>query len=153
MSPYPPDPVRAVGPMRLVLTTYPSPAAALAAAEAILAEELAACANILPAHSRYLWKGRMESADEALVIFKTVPKRVGALFRYLEAHHPYDVPELAELDVPRVGNAYLRYLAATLDPESPPPPMGGGPMRRGGRRARAARVPGRTRAPHRPRSR
>ncbi|HXQ78893.1 MAG: divalent-cation tolerance protein CutA [Thermoplasmata archaeon] len=153
MSPYPLEPPRAVGPMRLVLTTYPSQAAALEAVEGVLRQELAACANVLPAHSRYWWKGQLESADESLVVFKTVPKRVGALFRYLESHHPYDVPEIAEVDVPRVGSAYLRYLAATLDPASPPPPMGGGVMRRGARRAPAARSLGRTRAPHRRRSR
>ena len=153
MSPYPPDPVRAVGPMRLVLTTYPSRAAALEAVEIILRQELAACANVLPAHSRYWWKGQLESAEEALVLFKTVPKRVGALFRYLETHHPYDVPEVAEVDVPRVGSAYLRYLVATLDPASLPPPMGAGARRRGARRVRGARSPGRTRVPHRPRSR
>jgi periplasmic divalent cation tolerance protein len=146
MSPYPPDPVGAVGPMRLVVTTFPSPEAAASAVEAVLRAELAACANILPAHSRYWWKGKLESADESLVVFKTVPKRVGALFHYLETHHPYDVPEIAELDVPRVGDAYLRYLAKTLDPDAPPPPMGGGTMRRAIPRGRAARGPARTRA-------
>jgi periplasmic divalent cation tolerance protein len=153
MSPYPLDPVRAVGPMRLVVTTYPSRDAALAAVEVALRKKLAACANIVPAHSRYWWKGRLESADEAMVFFKTVPKRVGALFRYLETSHPYDVPEVAEIDVPRVGNGYLRYLAGTLDPSSPPPPMGGGTTRSEARRGRGARSPPRTRAPHRRRLR
>ena len=153
MSPYPLDPVRAVGPMRLVVTTYPSREAALRAVEEVLERKLAACANIVPMHARYWWKGGLESADEALVLFKTVPKRVGALFHYLETNHPYDIPEVAEVDVPRVGTAYLRYLAATLDPEAPPPPLGGGPMRRAARRARGVRVPGRIRAPHRRRSR
>ncbi len=149
MSPYPLEPARSLGPMRLVLTTYPSREAALSAAHAALRAELAACANIVPVSSRYWWKGRLESADEALVLFKTAPKRVGALFRFLETNHPYEVPEIVEVDVPRVGAAYLRYLAATLDPESPPPPMGGGAMRRGARRARGAPRPGRTRARHR----
>jgi len=153
VSPYPMDPVRAVGPMRLVLTTYPSREAALAAVEVVLREELAACANVIPVHSRYWWKGRLESADECLVMFKTVPKRVGALFRHLEGHHPYEVPEIAELDVPRVGTAYLRYLAGTLDPDSPPPPMGGGSTRRAERRGPGARSPERTRARHHRRSR
>jgi periplasmic divalent cation tolerance protein len=153
MSPYPLDPVRAVGPMRLVLTTYPTRTAALEAVEEVLRQELAACANIVPASSRDWWKGRLESADESIVFFKTVPKRVGALFRFLETHHPYEVPEVAEVDVPRVGSAYLRYLAATLDPASPPPPMGGGVRRRAAPRVRAVRSPGRTRAPHHRRSR
>ena len=153
MSPYPLEPARAAGPMRLVITTYPSREAALRAVDSALRSGLAACANVLPAHSRYWWEGRLESADESLVLFKTAPKRVGALFRHLEETHPYDVPEIAEVDVPRVGNAYLRYLLATLDPGSSVPPEDGGATRRGERRARGARSPARTRAPHRRRSR
>jgi periplasmic divalent cation tolerance protein len=153
VSPYPLDPVRAVGPMRLVLSTYPSRGAALAAVDAVLARRLAACANVVPVDSRYWWKGRIESASESMVLFKTVPKRVGALLEFLKQSHPYDVPEVAELDVPRVDAGYLGYLATTLDAAAVPPPFRAGPKRRAGPRGRAARGPGRTRARHRRRSR
>ncbi len=147
MSPYPLDPVRAVGPMRLVLTTYPTRAAARAAVDRVLADRLAACANLVAIDSRYWWKGNVESAEETLVVFKTVPKRVGALFRQLEESHPYEVPEVVEVDVPRGANRYLRYLADTLDRLSPPPPLGAGIMRSAGRRAPGVRRPERTRGP------
>jgi periplasmic divalent cation tolerance protein len=153
VSPYPIDPARAVGPLRLVVTTFPSREAAREAVEGAVAARLAACGTIVPVDSAYWWKGRVESAPEALVLFKTVPKRVGGLFRYLERIHPYDVPEILEIDVPRVGAAYLRYLAETLDPSAPPPPLGGGSTRPGARRGREARGPGRIRARHRRRSR
>lgn len=133
--------------MRLVLTTYPSREAALTAVEGALASRLAACANLFPIDSRYWWNEKLETASETLVVFKTVPKRVGALFQYLGESHPYEVPEIAELDVPRIANRYLRYLADTLDRLSPPPPLGGGFRRSGGRRVRGARRPGRIRAP------
>ncbi len=149
MSPYPLEPVRAQGPMRLVLTTYPSREEALAAADAVLARHLAACANLVAVDSRYWWKGSVESASETLAIFKTVPKRVGALFGFLRSTHPYEVPEIAEIDVPRVDPGYLTYLAEILDPDAPPPPLGGGPRRRAGRRGPGARAPARTRAPRR----
>jgi len=153
VSPYPLEPARALGPMRFVVTTYPSREAALAAIDTVLKGRLAVCANIVSAHSRYWWQGRLESADESVILFKTVPKRVGALFRFLETNHPYEVPEIVEVDAPRVGAAYLRYLAATIDPESTPPPLGGGTIRRAAPRARGARGPRRTRAPLHPRSR
>ena len=153
MSPYPLESARALGPMRIVVTTYPTREAALQAVESVLRERLAACANVVSVHSRYWWKGTVESADESLVLFKTVPKRVGSLFRHLEVNHPYEVPEVVELDAPRVGAAYLRYLSGTLDPDLLPPPLGGGPRRQGAPRAPGARAPGRTRAPHRRRSR
>ncbi|HYA58621.1 MAG TPA: divalent-cation tolerance protein CutA [Thermoplasmata archaeon] len=153
MSPYPLDPIRAVGPARLVITTYPSREAALQSVGPVLDRRLAACANFLPATSRYWWKGRVETAEEVVVLFKTVPKRVGALCSFLRDHHPYDVPEILEVDVPRVDAGYLTYLAETLDPASPPPPLGGGTTRRAGPRGPGARGPGRTRAPPRRRSR
>ncbi|HTW76387.1 MAG TPA: divalent-cation tolerance protein CutA [Thermoplasmata archaeon] len=151
MSPYPADPEWARGPMRLVLTTYPSRSAALAAVAGAVDRRLAACGSLVPIESRFVWRGAVETQAEALVIFKTVPKRVGALFRFLETGHPYDVPEIVELDVPRVAPGYLAYLADALDRSS-------GPLaaelvrRRAGRPARGARGPARTRARPRPRS-
>lgn len=152
MSPYSLEPIRAVGPVRLVMATYPSREAALAAVTAAVERRLAACGNILSAESRYLWRGRVEAHTEALVLFKTVPKKVGALFEFLGATHPYDVPEIVEVDVPRVDPRYLRYLSLELDQDAAPPPLGGGLMRRGGRRDRAAPDPGRTRGPRHHRS-
>jgi periplasmic divalent cation tolerance protein len=154
VTPYPLDPVDATGPMRLVLTAFPSEAAANRAIESVLRARLAACAQATAVRSRYWWKGRLRAEDEVVVVFKTVPKRVGALFRHLGEHHPYDVPEVIEIDVPRVHPPYLAYLADTLDADSPPPPLGGGrarPTRPAARRARGAPRLGRTRA--RPRHR
>ncbi len=153
MSPYPADPEWARGPMRLVLTTYPSRERALAAVAGAVGRRLAACGSVVPVDSRYLWKGRLVAESEALVLFKTVPKRVGALFRFLAEGHPYSVPEIAEVDVPRVAPAYLRYLTATLDRASLPPSARAGARRSGAPRDRAARDPARTRGrpPHRSR--
>ena len=149
MSPYPPDPVDATGPMRLVLVAAPAPVAPRLARGAI-ARRLAACVQALDIRSTYWWQGRVEDAQEVLLVYKTVAKRVGALFRYLATAHPYEVPEILELDVPRVNPPYLRYLAGAIDPDAPPLPLGGGPVavrRSGSRRGRGARPPGRTRAP------
>jgi periplasmic divalent cation tolerance protein len=151
MSPYPADPEWARGPMRIVLTTYPDRAHALAVVDVALARRLAACGQVVGAESSFWWRGRVTTAPEALVLFKTVPKRVGALFRFLEEHHPYEVPEIVELDVPRAAPGYLAYLARTLDRAAAVLPRRA--TRRGAPRGPGARVPGRTRARHRPRSR
>ncbi len=129
--------------MRLVLSAYPNPEAAWTAVDDALERRLCACASVLPQESRYWWKGKVESAREVLVVFKTAPKTVGALLLRLKASHPYNVPEIAELNVERAEPVYLRWLAETLDPSSLGP---GAPRstRRGGRRGPAARAPGRT---------
>ena len=153
MTPYPPDPVEARGPMRLVLTTYPNRAVAEEQVERIVRARLAACAHLVPIHARYWWQGRIEAADETLVLFKTVPKRVGALFDALQRGHPYEVPEIVEIDVPRVYPGYLEYLSRELTGE-PPPPMGNGElMRPEARPGRGGSRPVRRPAPLRRRSR
>jgi periplasmic divalent cation tolerance protein len=144
VSPFPVEPARARGPMRLVLSAYPTPEAAQAAVHGALDRRLAACASALAQSSTFLWRGRRETAAETLVVFKTAPKTVGALVGYLAGSHPYEVPEVIELDVPRATPAYLSWLTGIVDPAS------GGlrdPARRpAGPRGRAARVPARTRA-------
>jgi periplasmic divalent cation tolerance protein len=149
VTPFPLEPARALGPMRLVLSAYPSVAAAREAVEGALERRLAACASVLGAESRYWWRGSLESATESLVVFKTTPKRVGALVRFLKERHPYEVPEIAEVDVPRVEPAYLAYLERTLDTRPPGAEPGRPPRRWAGRRAPGARRPARTRGPHR----
>ncbi|MFY9717729.1 MAG: divalent-cation tolerance protein CutA [Thermoplasmata archaeon] len=149
MTPFPIEPARAMGPMRIVVSAYPSREAALGAVDAALGRRLAACASLTAADSRFWWNGSIENASETLVIFKTVPKRVGALFKFLREDHPYDVPEIIELDVPRVDPGYLAYLGRTLDASSLEVPSGPRPRRRGAPRARGAPPLGRTRAPHR----
>jgi periplasmic divalent cation tolerance protein len=140
----PPLPERPPGPMRLVLSAYPSEAAAARAVEAVLGRKLAACASSIAQRSRFWWQGRIESANEVLVVYKTAPKTVGALLAFVKRTHPYDVPEVAEVNVERAEPAYLRYLAETLDPSSL---SGSGEVltRRGAPRGRGARAPGRTR--------
>jgi periplasmic divalent cation tolerance protein len=147
MTPYPADPEWAVGPMRLVMTTYPDRARAASAVSGAVSRHLAACGSIVAVDSTYWWKGAVQHESEALVLFKTVPKRVGALFQYLASNHPYDVPEILELDVPRVAAPYLEYLTQTIDRASLPPPRVVRATRSAARPIRAARALGRTRAP------
>ena len=154
MSPYPMDPIDATGPLRLVLTALPDTPEVERIVREAVARRLAACAQTGPVASVYWWNDRVETAAERLVIFKTTPKLVGALFRYLAEVHPYEVPEILEVDVARAHAPYQAYLARTLDAFAPPPPLGGGSAgalraRRAGRRARAGRRPARTPAPRR----
>src|SRR5580700_11125132 len=100
--PYPMDPVDATGPMRLVVTALPDTEASDALVRAAVAARLAVCAQVGSVQSRYWWKGAVESATERVVWFKTSPKHVGALFRFLADRHPYEVPEIVEIDVARV---------------------------------------------------
>ena len=115
MTPLPEMPDGATGPVRLVVAVFPKTAGARATVRRAVGAKLAACANMLAAESTYLWRGHQEEAPELVVWFKTTPKKVGALFRYLATHHPYEVPDIFELDVARVHGPYLKYVLETLE--------------------------------------
>ena len=102
---------------RVVLMTAPDRATAEALATSLVGERLAACANLLPGvTSLFWWEGRVQRADEVLVIMKTSADRVRALITRAAELHPYDVPELLSLPVDAGLAAYL----AWVDQESRP---------------------------------
>ena len=55
-----------------VYTTFPGLVEAEEAAKVIVERRLAACANILPGMvSHYWWQGKLERAEEAVMLLKT----------------------------------------------------------------------------------
>lgn len=103
------------GPLRIVLSTFPTGRSAARASLGLVEKGLAACATALPARSIYRWEGKVEEAQEVLVLFKTSTKKVGALFRELSRLHPYKVPEIIELETFRVHEPYLIWLLQGVD--------------------------------------
>ena len=79
----------------LAISTFPDVETANRIAGELVAEKLAACANLLPAvHSIYHWKEKIETAGEIMVFFKTTEERLAAFQEKLRSLHPYEVPEL-----------------------------------------------------------
>ncbi len=92
----------------LALSTFPEIETALRIARQVVEENLAACANIVPAvESIYRWQGQLENAQETLVFFKTTAARYPAFQDRLKALHPYDVPEIICL---RIADGLPEYL-------------------------------------------
>lgn len=98
----------------MVFVTCPQSAAAQLA-ETLVQERLAACVNLLPGlRSVYRWQGRIESADECLLIAKTTAARYAELEAALRRLHPYELPEIIALDVARGWPAYLQWVVESV---------------------------------------
>lgn len=134
--------------LRVVYCGFPDPETARRVGDAAVDLRLAACVNQFPVESIYHWKGKVERAREVVGLFKTTPRKLGALFEFLAREHPYEVPDIFELPAACVHRPYLDYLAATLEPG-----LGRPATRRGSPRGPGARGPRRTRGRRRPRSR
>ena len=96
----------------LALSTFPDAETARKIANQLVAEKLAACANILPSvESIYRWKEKIESGNETLVFFKLSEDRQAAFQEKLRSLHPYEVPEIVFVPVASGLPDYLRWVA------------------------------------------
>jgi len=92
--------------------TFPDQNTARKVVNEIIDLRLAACGNILsPIHSIYRWKGKLESSEETLVIFKLEAKRYAAFEAKLRSLHPYEVPEIISIKVESGLPDYLQWVA------------------------------------------
>src|SRR5215813_5276483 len=95
----------------LVYTTWPSIVEAERAGRTIVERRLAACVNILPGMiSHYWWQGKIERAEEAVMLIKTrasLAEQVGAAVKEL---HSYTTPAVMVLPVESLDAAYHQWI-------------------------------------------
>ena len=97
--------------MQIVFTTLSSSADAGSLAEKLIEERLAAGVQILPPmRSVYRWEGKIESADEVLLLIKTRAEKFAELEKFIAAHHPHDVPEVVAINAADVSEPYRKWL-------------------------------------------
>ncbi|MHB1932457.1 MAG: divalent-cation tolerance protein CutA [Thermoplasmata archaeon] len=152
MTPYPVEPVRATGPVRLILSTFPDRASARRVGAAAVESHRAACVSYLTVESSYWWKGRRVDEPEVLALFKTAPKRVGSLVEFLRRHHPNELPEILEVDVTRAHPPYVDWVDRVTGAEAEEGRIARLSSRPAAPRARGGSPPRRTPARRRPRS-
>lgn len=100
----------------LVLVTCSGAAEARRIARAVVGKRLAPCVNILPGAvtSIYRWKGKVESAQERLLLIKTSRKRLAKLQATVEKLHSYDVPEFIAVPIAEGSSAYLSWIEESV---------------------------------------
>jgi periplasmic divalent cation tolerance protein len=91
----------------LVYTTWPSAEQAETAGRRLVEQKLCACINILPGMvSVYAFEGKIERAEETVMILKTSKARSAELMAAVRAAHPYDTPAIIELPVSAIDPRY-----------------------------------------------
>ena len=103
--------MRTGGQYRVVLVTCGSMGDARKIGRSVVEKKLAACANIVPkVESIYRWKGKVERAQEVLVVMKTTAGRLRELEREVKRLHSYEVPEFIVLPTVAGSREYLAWI-------------------------------------------
>lgn len=96
----------------LMMTAVPDAATARLLADGALGGRLAACVSELGTiRSNYHWQGKVESAEEIQLLFKTSAQRSLELERFIASHHPYETPEIVSWQA-TASDAYGAWVAA-----------------------------------------
>ena len=93
-----------------IVSTYPNKKSILKIANELVKNKTIACVNISKIDSIYSWNRKIQNSPEYIAIFKTVTKNKIKLKKIIEEIHPYDVPEIAEIDVTSINKSYLNWL-------------------------------------------
>ena len=93
-----------------IISTYPNKKLILKIANDLLKTKIIACVNISKIDSVYYWNDKIQNSPEYIAIFKTVTKNKSKLKKKITETHPYDVPEIAEIDVTSINKSYLNWL-------------------------------------------
>ena len=82
-------------------------------AEALVADRLAACVNVLgPVSSTYRWKGAVERASETALVAKSRRDLFDRLVTRVRALHSYETPAIVAWPIIAGDAAYLEWIAA-----------------------------------------
>jgi len=94
----------------IIISTYPNKKSILKIANNLVKSKLVACVNISKISSIYSWNDKIENTSEYLAIFKSITKNKTLLKKKIKETHPYNIPEIAEIDVTSINKPYMNWL-------------------------------------------
>jgi len=84
-------------------------------ASVLVKKRKAACVNIVPGvSSLFWWQGKVEKADECLLMVKSRASLLNQIVKLVKQHHSYDVPEIIALPIIGGNPDYLEWIGKEL---------------------------------------
>ncbi len=80
-------------------------------AELLVNQRKAACVNIVPrVDSLFRWQGKLDSAQESLLIVKSKASLLPEIVSLVKGIHSYEVPEIIALPIVSGNEDYLKWI-------------------------------------------
>ena len=99
----------------IVLATTANKAEAEKIAQTLLKKRLIACANIInPVASLFFWSGKIDKAEECLMVMKSRRDLFAELAECLKGLHSYEVPEVLAIPIVEGSAVYLAWMGEVL---------------------------------------
>lgn len=95
--------------LSIVLTTFSNEKSAKQFAKKLLADKLAVCVQLESITSLYNWHDKCVEEDEIRMMIKVKKSLMPELTKFFTENHPYDVPQLIEIEATSVAESYLNW--------------------------------------------
>jgi periplasmic divalent cation tolerance protein len=94
----------------MVMISAPNEDEAVSLARILVEGRLAACVQIHPIRSIYIWQSGLCDDQEQLLLVKTRVDLLATLETTVQIHHPYQVPEITVVPMLMGSAAYLSWM-------------------------------------------
>ena len=74
----------------------------------LVGQGLAACVQLMPIDSVYMWQGKIETSGEILMLIKTRSDHVDKAMLAIKAAHSYETPEIVAVSI---QTGFAKYFA------------------------------------------
>lgn len=86
--------------------------------DSLLNDQIIACAQILPTvKSFYRWQGRIETAEECLLLLKSTAAQFTRIEQTIKKLHSYQVPEIIAVPLVNGSTEYLNWINEQIKPQ------------------------------------
>jgi periplasmic divalent cation tolerance protein len=94
-----------------VTSTFANREDARRVADALLAEKLAACVQLMDIESHYVWKDETRNEREVMLVAKTRAELFQHVIARVKALHPYETPEIVAQEFAAGFGPYLDWIS------------------------------------------
>ena len=94
----------------IIITTYPDKESAKRAAKLLIEQRLAACVQLFPIESVYLWQGNICDESEIMLFIKSKTALFGKIVMTIKEVHTYEVPEIVQIPIADGLPEYLKWI-------------------------------------------
>jgi len=99
----------------ITISTFPDRDSAKNAAKMLVERRLAACVQMFPIESVYLWKNEICDDGEVMLLIKSKTGLFDKIATAIREIHSYEVPEIVQLPVTTGLPEYLRWIDANCE--------------------------------------
>ena len=97
----------------IIISTFPNKDSAKAVAELLVESRLAACVQLLPIESIYIWQDKVCDENEVMLLIKSKTEQFDKISAVIRENHTYEVPEIIKILITDGLPEYLKWIEDT----------------------------------------